>query len=68
VGDVIGVRKREVSQKLVRALVEADPNRVIQPWLKLDPAVLEGTVLGMPARDDVQIPVEEQLVIEFCSR
>ena len=68
VGDVIGVRKREVSQKMVRSLVDADPNRVIQPWLKLDPAALEGTVVAMPVRDDVQIPVEEQLVIEFCSR
>jgi small subunit ribosomal protein S4 len=67
-GDVIGVRKREASQKLVRGLVDADPNRVIQPWLKLDPQTLEGTVAALPSRDDVQIPVEEQLVIEFCSR
>ena len=67
-GDVIGVRKREASQKLVRGLVDADPNRVIQPWLKLDPQSLEGTVAAMPSREDVQIPVEEQLVIEFCSR
>jgi ribosomal protein S4 len=26
------------------------------------------TIVAMPAREDVQIPVEEQLVVEFCSR
>jgi small subunit ribosomal protein S4 len=67
-GERIGVRNREASKKMVRAQVEADPNRPIQPWLKLDAASIEGSVVALPARDDVQIPVEEQLVVEFCSR
>jgi len=29
---------------------------------------LEGTVVSIPTREDVQIPVEEQLIIEMCSR
>jgi len=68
VGDRIGVRKREASQKMVRAHAEANPNRVLQAWLKLDPQALEGDVVAMPARDDVQIPVEQQLIVEYCSR
>jgi len=28
----------------------------------------EATVVALPTRDDIQIPVEEQLVVEFCSR
>lgn len=67
-GDRISVNRRETSQKYVRAFVDADPNRAVQPWLKLDAAKLEATVEALPSRDDVQIPVEEQLVIEFCSR
>lgn len=68
VGDRIGTRRRDASQKLVRANVDADSNRMVQPWLKLDPAGLEGSVVALPGREDVQIPIEEQLVIEFCSR
>jgi small subunit ribosomal protein S4 len=68
VGDAIGVRNREPTKKLVRAAVELDPNRSLQSWLKLDATRLEGSVVALPTRDDVQIPVEEQLVVEFYSR
>lgn len=67
-GDVVGVYKRDSSKKLVRSLLDADPNRPVQAWLKLDPAALTGEVVALPTRDDVQIPLEEQLVVEFCSR
>jgi len=68
VGDVIAVRDKDSSRKMVRSVVEIDPNRSMQSWLKMDPAKLEGGVVALPTRDDVQIPVEEQLVVEFYSR
>jgi len=68
VGERIGVRNRDASRKMVRAQLELDPNRPVQPWLKVDATAIEGTVVAMPSRDDVQIPIEEQLVIEFSSR
>ncbi len=68
VGDRIGVRNREPSQKMVRALLEQDSNRPVQQWLRLDAKAIEGSVVALPSREDVQIPVEEQLVVEFCSR
>jgi ribosomal protein S4 len=36
--------------------------------LQLDRGKPQATVVALPVRDDVQIPVEEQLVVEFCSR
>ncbi len=68
VGDRIGVRSRDPSQKMIRSRLEEDANQPVQPWLRLDPKVPEGSVVALPSRDDVQIPVEEQLVVEFCSR
>lgn len=67
-GDVVGVRKGETSEKLVRGLLDSDAARPVQAWLKLDTAALTGQVVALPSRDDVQIPVEEQLVVEFCNR
>lgn len=67
-GDKVSVAPHERSKKLVRAWFEADPNRPIQKWLRIDAEKLEGTVDALPSRDDVQIPVEENLIVELCSR
>jgi len=66
-GDRLTVKPSERSQKLVReALGEGGPS--VQTWLRLDAQRLEGSVEALPSREDVQIPVEEQLIIEMCSR
>jgi small subunit ribosomal protein S4 len=71
VGDKITVRSREKSEKHVRAqmgLLEGVSNPPQQAWLQVDTSKLEATVVALPGRDDVLIPVEEQLIVEFCSR
>ena len=68
VGDKITVKGAEKSVKRVKQQLETNPNFATQSWLQLDRSKPEATVVAMPARDDVQIPVEEQLVVEFCSR
>lgn len=71
VGDVVSVKPREKSQKYAReqmALLEGVTNPPPQAWLQVDPAKLTVTVLALPGREDVLIPIEEQLVVEFCSR
>ncbi len=67
VGDIVGVKAKEPSQKWARANMESRP-AAVQNWLNVDPAKLEATVAALPTREDVQIPVEEQLIVEFCSR
>jgi small subunit ribosomal protein S4 len=70
-GDRVSVHSREKSQKHARAqmqLLEGVPVPPEQSWLQVDPGKLEATVVALPARDDVLIPVEEQLIVEFCSR
>ncbi len=71
VGDRISIRKREKTEKFVRAqmaLLEGVSNPPPQAWLQVDPQKLEAEVVALPSRDDVLIPVEEQLIVEFCSR
>jgi small subunit ribosomal protein S4 len=67
-GDKITVKPSERSQKLVRARLDEIGEPRLQSWLALDVASMTGTVLAMPTRDDVQIPVEENLIVELCSR
>ena len=67
-GDKIAVKSAEKSQKLIRARLEELGEPHVQNWLALDMTKPEGTVLAMPTRDDVMIPVEENLIVELCSR
>ena len=68
VGDKITVKGSEKSVKVIKQQVEQNPNFATQGWLQLDRAKPEATIVSLPTRDDIQIPVEEQLVVEFCSR
>ena len=68
VGDKISVKASEKSQTLIRARLEELGEPRLQNWLTLDMSQLVGEVVALPTRDDVMIPVEEQLIVEFCSR
>ena len=68
IGDKITVKDSEKSVKKVKQQLDSNPNFVTQSWLQLNSEKPEATIVALPSRDDVQIPVEEQLVVEFCSR
>jgi len=67
-GDVVQVRdkskKLEIFQESMRSVQGDNP----QPWLTLDKAQLMGIFDSHPARDQIQEPVEEQLVVELYSK
>ena len=67
-GDVIQVREKskklEIFQESMR-IVKGDNPR---PWLTLDKAKLLGTFDSLPQRDQIEEPVEEQLVVELYSK
>ncbi len=66
-GDKLSINPRAKSQKFIRAtLGEGGPP--VQPWLDLNAEQLEATITALPTPEDVQIPVETQLIIEACSR
>lgn len=68
VGDRIEIKDSERTRKEVKQQLESNPNFATQAWLQLDRDKPAATIVAMPTREDVQIPVEEQLVVEFCSR
>jgi len=68
IGDKITLKNSEKSRRTVKAQIESNPNFSVQGWLQLDTSKPMATVVGIPTREDVQLAVEEQLVVEFCSR
>lgn len=68
IGDKVTLKSSDKSLKRVKQQLESNPNFTTQGWLQLDRDRPAATVVALPGRSDVQIPVEEQLVVEFCSR
>ena len=68
IGDKVTIKGSEKSVKKVKQQLESNPSFATQSWLQLDREKPEATIVALPSRDDIQIPVEEQLVVEFCSR
>ena len=67
-GDVIAVSPAAAKNVLVTASIEAVKGRGVPKWLELDAAGMKGKVLSMPARDDVNFPIQEQLIVELYSK
>jgi len=67
-GDVVSLGSRAAKNAQVTASVEAVKGRGVPKWLELDAAGMKGRVLSMPARDDVNFPIQEQLIVELYSK
>ena len=69
VGDVIEVREKSRSSVMFKKLLGEDAAIVTVPkWLESAKGSLRGTVVAMPARDDIDFPVEEHLIVELYSK
>ncbi|MBN2569100.1 MAG: 30S ribosomal protein S4 [Deltaproteobacteria bacterium] len=68
VGDKIQVREK--SKKMVRILeaLETVARRGVPQWLELDQKNFTGVVKALPTREDITMPIQEQLVVEFYSK
>jgi small subunit ribosomal protein S4 len=67
-GDVVSLGSRAAKNAQVTASVEAVKGRGVPKWLELDATGMKGRVLSMPARDDVNFPIQEQLIVELYSK
>ena len=67
-GDVVEVAQASREVTKVQAGIQAVARRTIPSWLEADHAAFKGTVKDVPARDEISIPVEESMIVEYYSR
>jgi ribosomal protein S4 len=60
--------KNETSQKIVKEAFEARKSIDLPSWLKVSESPLSGTVVNLPALNELQVPIEAQLIVEYMSR
>lgn len=68
VGDVIKPKNAELSQNIIKSNIELVKGRNIPAWIDFRNDTLEGVVTQLPMRDDISVPIQEQLIIELCSK
>ncbi len=67
-GDVIELKEKYRQNPLIQDNLEAVIRRGIPQWLELDKDNFKGVVKALPNREDVTMPIQEQLIVEFYSR
>ncbi len=68
-GDVVAVREESRNRAYFKELRQIIDDRAATPeWLALDGAALKGTVQRAPERRDIDLPLNEQLIVEYYSR
>ncbi len=68
VGDVIEVKEKSRQVPPIVEALEALPRRGVPGWLELDKENFRGTVKTYPTREDITMPIKEQLIVELYSK
>ena len=68
VGDVIEVRERNRQSPIILEAQQVIARRGTPAWLEVEGEKLKGKVIALPTREDVQFPINEQLIVELYSK
>lgn len=68
VGETIAARERAKTQNFVRERLESRKGDTPPAWLAVDTKKMEGSVVQLPSREDVTLPINDAYIVEFCSR
>jgi small subunit ribosomal protein S4 len=67
-GDVVEVTPASRDREAIKVALEAAKKRRVPSWLELDAASFKGTVRTLPSKEEMAIPVQEQLVVALYSK
>jgi len=62
------VRERSRKNDFIRQSIETAKGRGVPTWLELDAEAFKGRVVNLPAREDIVLPITEQLIVELYSK
>jgi small subunit ribosomal protein S4 len=67
-GSAVSLRESSRKNEAIRVCLDTAAGRGIPAWLELDAANFRGTVKQLPTREEITIPVQEQLIVELYSK
>jgi len=66
--DVVAIRENSRSLGMFKEIAEAGESKVVPGWLSVNFETLTGQVNYLPKREDIDVPIQEQLIIELYSK
>src|SRR5574339_922463 len=67
-GDAISVRSSSAQNAVIQHAMEEVKGRGIPEWLSFDAGQMTGRVASLPTREQINLPVQEQLIVELYSK
>jgi len=67
-GDVITVRGTSAQNTAIQHAIEEVKGRGIPDWLQFDAGNMTGRIQSLPTREQINLPVQEQLIVELYSK
>lgn len=67
-GDQIAVRSKSKESVYFQSVAQEMEHRLVPEWLSVDINTLSGRVLALPSRQEIEAPLNDQLITEFYSR
>ena len=68
VGDVITFAERSSRAEPITYGLEYNSGKLLPEWLEFDAKKAEGRIVSLPTREQIPVPIDEHLVVEFYSR
>jgi small subunit ribosomal protein S4 len=66
-GDVIAICEKSRSSEKIKSVVEACASRVKPEWISVADT-MEAKIVNLPTREQIDVPIEEHLIVEFYSK
>ncbi len=67
-GDEVRVRDKSKELEVFKRAMERIEQRGISPWMLLEKEAMKGTIVHLPTREDITVPINEQLIVELYSK
>jgi small subunit ribosomal protein S4 len=67
-GDVIQVKEKSRSNLHVHESIQLQTGRPTPGWMELNAGEAKATITQLPTRDQVEVPIQEQLIVELYSK
>ena len=67
-GDTIEIKEKNKGSQRYKDILEVTGGRLVPEWLESDQENLKGTVKELPAREAIDVPVNEMLIVELYSK
>jgi len=66
--DIVEIKAKEKFHKKIQDNLELSKERGMPQWIEVDINNLKGKIVRLPDREDIQLPISEQLIVELYSK